>query len=59
MKFRIEQGSYGLYYILYKKKWWHKWQYIRYGSDDFIKYWETAASAEAYIENELKKLKNS
>lgn len=58
MKFRLEQGEYGLYYILYKKKWWHKWKYImRHGENDLIRYWDTSAGAQAYIDNELERLK--
>lgn len=51
MKFRIEQGSYGLYYILYKKKWWHRWRYVMKDQDDGrIKYWDSIASAQTEIE---------
>jgi hypothetical protein len=58
MKFKLELGEYGLYYILYKKKWWHSWRYVmKLDQNDLIRYWDTIVSAQAYIKDELEKLK--
>jgi hypothetical protein len=58
MKFKIERTHYGNYYILYKKRWWHLWRYVRrHGEHNLIYYWDTENGAKAYINNELNKLK--
>lgn len=58
MKFKLEQGEYGLYYILYKKKWWHRWYYVKRNDEkDLIRYWDTSSGAQAYINHELEELK--
>lgn len=50
MKFKLEEGLYGVYYVLYKRKWWHSWKYIKTeGEDGTIRYWDTSSAAVNFI----------
>lgn len=53
------------FHIKYKKKWWHRWRYVRrpplrsLRNDDSCQYksvWYTPQGAEAYISQEKKRL---
>lgn len=56
-RFKFSMGTQQVYHVQYKKKWWHKWRYIKRSSNEneIPNIWYSRKGANTYINQEIKR----